>query len=98
MQTKINPEGFNLHLQNTINCDLRKYECQPNLTDEGGTYCNHFFYIHSENGEVLIHRILEETKRFWGCNGIDSIATGAEFPDGSLIQDNTMIIKVKCYL
>lgn len=90
---------FDQHLQKTLNCDLRKHECQMDLTDdEGLTYCNHFFYIHSENGEVLIHKLQKETERFWDCNGIDSYATGAEFPDGSLVQDNTIIIKLKCYL
>lgn len=89
---------FDLRLQNTINCDLRKHELQMDLTDdEGLTYCIHFFYIHSEDGKVLIHRILEETELFWDCNGIDSYATGAQFPDGSLVQDNTVIIKLISY-
>lgn len=90
---------FNQHLQNTINCDLAEYKCSETLTDnEGLEYITHYFYIHSVDGNVLIHKLREETENFWDCNDLDQSASGAAYPDGSLIKNLTMIIKVKAYL
>lgn len=89
---------FDQHLQNTIHCDLVEHKYLENLTDGWGLkYTAHFFYIHSVDGNVLIHKLLEETETFWHREDLDQTASGATYPDGSLIKANTMIVQLKAY-
>ena len=93
---------FDQHLQDTLHCDLVEHKYLENLTDGRGLkYTAHFFYIHSAYGDVLIHKLLEElleeTKTFWHREGLDQTASGATYPDGSIIKANTMIVQLKVY-
>ena len=89
---------FDQHLQNTLHCDLVEHKYLENLTDGWGLkYTAHFFYIHSANGEVLIHKLLEETETFWHREDLIQTASWADYPDGSLIKANTMIIQLNAY-
>ena len=88
---------FDQHLQDTLNCDLVEHKYLENLTDGWGKYTAHFFYIHSANGEVLIHKLLEETETFWHREDLIQTASWADYPDGSLIKANTMIIQLNAY-
>ena len=90
---------FDQYLQDTLNCDLVKYQYSENLRDGWGIpYTAHYFYIHSVDGNVLRYRLTEETETFWYREDLDQTASGAEYPDGSLIKDLTVIIKLKAYL
>lgn len=88
---------FDQHLQNTINCDLAEYECDE-IIHNNLEHITHYFYIHSVDGNILLHKLQEETENFWSCHGLDQSASGAAYLDGSLIKNNTMIIKIKAYL
>ena len=88
---------FDQHLQDTLHCDLVEHKYLENLTDGWGKYTAHFFYIHSADGGVLLHKLLEETETFWNREDLIQTASGATYPDGSLIKANTMIIQLNAY-
>ena len=88
---------FDQHLHDTLHCDLVEHKYLENLTDGWGKYTAHFFYIHSANGEVLIHKLLEEAETFWHREDLIQTASWADYPDGSLIKANTMIIQLTAY-
>ena len=88
---------FDQHLQDTLHCDLVEHKYLENLTDGWGKYTAHFFYIHSVDGNVLIHKLIEETETFWRREDLIQTASWADYPDGRLIKANTMIVQLKVY-
>lgn len=91
-------QEFDNHLAATLNCELIKFATEgADKTGDPEIILNHF-YIKSQNGEVLLHKLIDETSIFWDCNGLDSTVSFTEYPNGELIQDNTMIITITYHI